>query len=265
MVKLASPTGKPKLLAAVHPRADIEAEYHRRLNALIEEMHASLLYWLKAAYRAQGLAQDGPAESINRVMLRLAKRWMRRFDDAAPDIARYFATEARDRTDDAMRKALKKAGFTVRFQITPAVRNVFEASLAENVGLIRSIAQEHLADVQGAVMRSVVRGGDLATLADDLAKRYDITRNRAAFIARDQNAKATAVITAARQVEIGVKECRWVHSSGGRHPRASHVKAGRDRLTYNPAKGAKIDGEWIFPGQLPNCRCIGRSIIPGFE
>ena len=26
-----------------------------------------------------------------------------------------------------------------------------------------------------------------------------------------------------------------------------------------------IDGAWIRPGELINCRCVAQSVIPGFE
>jgi len=265
---LCSPTGKQKTIAATHPNAGVEADYRRRLQALIDEMNTSLLHWIKAAYRASPpeMAEDRTAaDEINAALSKLAKRWQGRFDELAPRLARLFAGAATDRADKAFASALRRGGFTVKFKPTPAVKDAYAASVNENVALIKSIASEHLTDVQGMVMRSVAQGRGLETLAKDLRERFDVPRKRAAFIARDQNNKATAVITAARQREIGVTQARWVHSTGGRHPRPSHVKAGKDGLIYDVTKGALIDGEYIFPGQLPNCRCLSRSIIPGFE
>ena len=259
---------KPVVIAAVHPNAGVEAAYRRKLEALIDEMNASLLHWLKASYRANEprmAADKSPAELINSAMARLARRWQARFDQLAPTLARMFAAQATTRTDAAFQAALRKGGFTVRFEMTPTVRDAYEATLAENVGLIRSIASEHLTDVQGIVMRSVARGRDLGLLAKELETQFGVPKRRAAFISRDQNNKATAVITAARQKELGITQARWVHSQGGKHPRPSHVAASKAGLVYNVSEGALIDGERIWPGQLPNCRCVARSIVPGFS
>ena len=268
MVKLATPSGKKKTIAAVHPNAGIEKAYRVKLQKLITEMNESLLWWLRAAYRANDaeIAQDRTAAAeIDDAMKRLARKWQSRFDQLAPNLARHFATQATMRTDKGLEAALRRGGMTVRFQMSESVKNAFEATLAENVGLIKSIASEHLTDVQGMVMRSVAQGRDLGALTKELRARFDVPMKRAALISRDQNNKATAVITAARQREIGVTQARWVHSTAGRHPRPSHVKAGREGLIYVVSKGALIDGEGILPGQMINCRCVGRSIIPGFE
>ncbi len=162
---------------------------------------------------------------------------------------------------------LRRAGLTVQFRMTPAAQEVYDAAVIENVGLIRSIAQQHLQDVEGMVMRSVQAGRDLGQLAPELRARYGITKRRAALIARDQNNKATAVIVRTRQKELGITQARWLHSHAGRVPRPSHVafSEGRDGGPYyDVEKGALIDGERIFPGELINCRCVSRSVIPGF-
>lgn len=231
-------------------------------------MHGSLLYWLRAQYRATPpeMAQDAsPARVLQAAMRRLARRWQRRFDDAASELAAWFATTATERSDAAMRTILKKAGMTVQFRMTAPVNDVLQATTAENVALIKSIASQHLTQVEGIVMRSVSAGRDLGTMAKDLEQSFGVTKRRAAFISKDQNNKATANITRVRQTELGITEARWVHSAGGVHPRASHMKAGREGLVYEIAKGALIDGEYILPGQLPNCRCVSRSIIKGFS
>jgi uncharacterized protein with gpF-like domain len=117
------------------------------------------------------------------------------------------------------------------------------------------------------VMRSVQTGRDLGRLAKDLQKQFGVTKRRAALIARDQNNKATASMTRVRQVQLGITEAIWVHSGAGKHPRPTHVKAGRDSVRYDVSKGwfdpdAK---QWIWPGILVNCRCVSKPVIKGFS
>jgi len=114
-------------------------------------------------------------------------------------------------------------------------------------------------------MRSVAAGGDLHQLVGDLQREYGVTRRRAELIARDQNNKASAVMTRIRQQEVGIDEAIWVHAGAAKHPRPSHVKAGKDRLRYKISEGALIDGEYIWPGEKINCGCIGRPVVEGFE
>lgn len=271
--RLASPTGKPVTLAPVRPNAGLASAYRKKLDRLIDEMHRDILSRLTDAYAVKppAMAQDAPDGGYGRSSARylldeiesLGARWQARFDEAAMELGRYFATSALNRADGALADILKRAGFTVEFKLTRRANDVFQATIGEQVGLIKSIASEHLADVQGAVMRSVQAGRDLASLTRDIEARYGLSKRRAALIARDQNNKATATITRARQTELGITKALWVHSSGGRVPRASHVAA--SGKAYDIAKGMKIDGEWILPGQLINCRCVSRSVIEGFE
>lgn len=259
-------TKKPITIAPIRPNVGLTAAYQAKLDALIDEMSASLTYWLKAAYRANEpeMAQDAsPARALQAAFRKLARRWQKRFDEAAPELAEYFAKAAKDRTDYALKSALKKSGFTVEFKLTAQVNDVVQATIAENVALIKSIASENLTQVEGMLMRSVTAGRDLGSMAKELQERLGVTKKRAALISRDQNNKMSANITRARQKELGITRALWIHSSAGKHPRASHVNA--SGKPYDIDKGMYLDGEWVWPGTAINCRCVARSIIPGLD
>lgn len=252
-----------KVVRPVRPNVGIQATYQRRLQSLITEMSESVLYWIETTYRNNPpiIAQDAvlPSKTMKKQLADLAKRWQKKFDLAAPKIAEAYLQGAFKATDSAMRAALKDAGFSVKFVMTPAMRDAFNASLTENVGLIKSIPAEYLQKIEGAVMRSYTVGGDLQKLVSFIKKQYPEASNRAVLIARDQNNKANAVVTRTRQLELGIRKAIWQHSAGGKTPRPSHVAAsGRE---YDIEKGCLIDGEYIYPGQLINCRCTSRSVI----
>lgn len=206
-----------------------------------------------------------PANELQAVMNDLTGQWTENFDEMAEKMGRYFARSAANRTEAQMRSILKDAGWTVRARPSPAVRDVIEASVHENVALIKSIPQQHLKAVEGMVMRSVQRGRDLKTLARDLRKQFGVTKRRAALIARDQNNKATSAFQEARRQELGIKEAIWMHSHAGKKPRPKHVAA--DGRRYDVTKGLPIGdkGQYVFPGEEINCRCVSRSVLPGFQ
>lgn len=256
----------PQTLRAIHPNAGVEAWYRRQLDNQVREMQKSVVYWLTANYKASGAAvamDASPAVFMRDAMRKLAKRWEKSFDDIAQKLADRFATDAMKNTDVSLGSALKDAGFTVEFKMTSQMNNALQATISENVGLIRSIPEKYFAEVEGMVMRSVARGRDLGYLTEELQKRYGITRRRAAFIALDQNNKATSVMQIARQRSLGIEEAEWAHSGAGKEPRHSHVVAGRKKQRFRLEKGCYIDGEWIFPGQKPRCKCTHRVVIPG--
>jgi SPP1 gp7 family putative phage head morphogenesis protein len=263
---------RTKLLRPVHPNLGLEAEYRRRLEAMVDAMHRSLMWWLVAGYRqnepATQLAMDASsAVELGKIMSKLRRYWMRKFNEGSLDLAKYFVDKNKTNTDDALQRILKESGLAIKFKTTAAVNDVLQASVNENVSLIKSIAQQHLTEVEGLVMRSVQAGRDVGGLAKELEKRYEITKKRAKFIARDQNSKATATITRVRQHEAGITEAKWLHSHGGKEPRPNHVAMSGHIYKiaegmWDPDADGKGKGRYIFPGELINCRCVSRAIIP---
>lgn len=254
---------RPGELQPIHASAGLNAAYNKRLRALVTEMHESVLYWLKARYRAEMGLDAHPSRELRAAIRKLARRWQANFDRVAPQLADYFATAASERVDGALQSMLRKAGFTVRFKMSRNQSAAVQAVVAENVSLIKSIATKYLDDVENEVMRSVSRGRDLGALTEALQERYNVTKNRAALIARQQNNAATAAFTKTRQKELGIKKARWQHSAGGKQPRPEHVAfSGK---TYDIEKGAFLEGKWTWPGMEINCRCVSVPIIPGFD
>ena len=267
---------QPKTCRAVPANRGIEAKYRKALQRLIAEMHASVEYWLTAAYRKDPprmaalveQAQDAillgadasPSAKIKKILDELARRWTKRFEDYAPKLAEAYLQGMFKASDSAFRQALKEAGWSVEFKMTPAVRDAFNASLEENVGLIRSIPEKYLQQVEGTVMRSYSAGRDLATMVKELKQLYPAASHRAELIARDQSNKANAVVNRARQMELGITEAIWMHSHAGKTPRPDHVAANGKR--YKIAEGCLISGEHIQPGEEINCRCTSRPILP---
>jgi SPP1 gp7 family putative phage head morphogenesis protein len=134
-----------------------------------------------------------------------------------------------------------------------------------NVSLIKSIPEEYLKQVEGAVMRSVQTGRDLGKLSKELQKKFGVSKRKAALISRDQNNKATSAFQRARQQELGITKAIWMHSHAGQEPRPSHVAMNGKEYDINKGMWDRDEQEWIFPGQLINCRCTSKSIIPGFS
>ncbi|WP_447876986.1 phage head morphogenesis protein [Serratia fonticola] len=229
-------------------------------------MSDSVTYWLSANYKSSGaaMAMDAsPAMLMRSAMRKLTSRWVKRFDDIAEQIAKRFATGVMANTDITLTSALSAVNISVPFTMTSEMNNALQAVIGENVGLIRSIPQQYLSQVETLVMQSVSRGRDLSTLTDELQERYGITRRRAAFIALDQNNKATSVMQAARQRSLGFKRGIWRHSNAAKVPRKSHVKANGKEFDLD--KGMLIDGEWIMPGEKPRCGCGWQAVIPTFD
>lgn len=205
-----------------------------------------------------------PAANLQDALDGLGARWTARFEEAAPKLGQWFATTAARRTNAGLQRILRDGGVTVEFQMTPVMRDIFNATVSENVGLIKSIGSQYHSEVQGMVMRSVTAGRDLGGLTKELEGRFDITRRRAAFIARDQNNKSTANFVKVRQTEHNLM-ATWLHSAGGKEPRPTHVK--NSGKIYDPKTGWYDPAvkRYIWPGTEINCRCVSRTVVKGFS
>lgn len=250
---------------AVHANAGTAARYRRALLSAIAKMIADVEAKITEQRKADPpvLARDAsPADQMQERIRTLSDRWEKYFEDIAPSLAESFVRQSFAATGNGMKQALKAAGWSVEFQMTPAMRDAFDASLAENVGLIRSIPAEYLRQVEGIVMRSYSAGRDLKTLVREVKALYPKAKNRAALIARDQSNKANAVVQRARQQELGITEAIWMHSHAGKEPRPTHVAMNGKR--FKVAKGMYDSAvkKFIFPGEEINCRCTGRSVLP---
>lgn len=300
-------TKKPKILRVlrqVAPNAGVRAFYSKRLTDFVDRMARSYERWVVACYRANkprmamdsvmrptataayvnnpvdfariSWDEDGlgwmaldasPAAELQRELRQLGARWQDEMDAGAEDLARWFAKKASRRSDLALRAILKKAGYTVPFKMTRKMQDVFSATVAENVSLIKSIPAQFHTQVEGLVMRSVATGRDLHQLTRDLQHQFGVTERRAKFIALDQNNKATSALMKVRHVELGLDEGIWLHSHAGKEPRPTHLA--------NHGKKFSIADGWfdpdprvrrkIMPGELIRCRCTWKPIVKGFS
>jgi uncharacterized protein with gpF-like domain len=262
---------KPVTLNAIHASAAVHAWYFDELDRLVTRMALEVSANVAAAYGSlepQTHAMDAPANPS--ILLRAALRkwgglWVSRFDKLSLDLGAAFAKKSFNITQTQMRAALREAGFTVKFSPTPASRAAYQAVVAEQVNLIKSIPAEYLKAVESKVWGSVMKGADMHTLSVDLRKTYGVTRERAATIARTSNNQAKAVIEKVRREELGITTAIWQHSAGGKIPRATHVAMSGKSYKISQGMYDSAEGVYVLPGQLINCRCTSRAVIPAFE
>lgn len=249
----------------VRASAAVKQKYFKRLMSLLDEMNNSVNWWLGARYKENEkeiVAQDSAAGDIEKELKDLMKRWSKRFDEAAEDIAKDFVKSAVNHSTNNLKALLKKAGWTTNLKLSRKAQDKLKAIVIENINLIKSIEKEYFTQLTTITMESITRGRDLAYLKDEIKKRYGVVERRAALIARDQNNKATSIITHTEYEELGIKEAIWKHNPGSREPRHEHVMA--NNKVYDISKGMYFESikDYVFPGEEINCGCTSEPIIP---
>lgn len=160
---------------------------------------------------------------------------------------------------------------TVKFdasRVTDAIKN----DIWKNISLLE-IDREYVDRVYDAAIRSISAGRDLSVLHDTLMQLNigGMTKRRAGEIALFLNNRATALMNSQRQEVIGIKQARWLYSGAPceidpKKPTgqdAAH-RAANGKL-FDVSKGMLLNGKWTLPGAEPGCRCVSKSIVPGFS
>jgi uncharacterized protein with gpF-like domain len=258
----------PKLIIdGPRPSAAIRAQYSRALLALLREMFADIDAEIKAGYGrlASEYAADAKPKSFFDHLKETFKKWDKKFDKFAGAAARWFAKKTNASTTARLAGAMKEAGLTVKFKPSPQVAAMVNDIVAANVGLIKTIPKDLMTRVNDIVLESTLKGRDMGAITKEIRKGYGITERRAIMIARDQTNKVTEAIGRARVQEIGVTHGFWMHRSGGKVPRETHIgimNGQRFPLAdglFDPQaekiKGGDYIGRMVQPGELVNCHC----------
>jgi uncharacterized protein with gpF-like domain len=165
---------------------------------------------------------------------------------------------------------------TVKFDASRVTDRV-KSDIRKNIILLEEIDRNHFEQVYQAALRSISSGRDLSVLYNALMQMNikGMTKRRAAEIAGLLNNKATALLNAERQELLGIKYAVWLYSGApcvinpkkptgweGRQ-NAAHMAA--NGKAFDVSKGMFLDGKWTWPGVEPGCRCVSKSIVPGFS
>lgn len=255
---------------AVRPNVGLEKEYRRRLQRLIQKMAKSVEYHLRAEYRRNEskiglIAQDAsPAVELQKILRSLLRRWQKVFSEEGRKIAYWLVSRAKGRGNSAMKNALKAAGITVEFKPSRAEQYMMSSLIEANVALIKTIPEEYFTRIEGMVQRSVQAGRDVGQLTEELYDSFDITRKRAAMIARDQNNKVTDGLNRVRDAGLGIEEGIWIHVPGKKSSRHSHMMMDGKRFKLSEGMYDPDVGRFVHCGELVNCQCIYQPVIPTF-
>lgn len=153
------------------------------------------------------------------------------------------------------------------FTPEPWLRDDLRSWSRETVDLITTLEDDAVRQVALWTNRGIREGWRWEDIAKNIEDRFDVSRSRARFIARDQTAKLNGELTERRQTQTGVTHYFWRDSRdervrgnpGGRYPNArpSHWDRNGQRFAWAEAP------EGGHPGKDFNCRCYAEPDLRG--
>ena len=256
--------------------AGIMSWYVKELTKLTKKMTTECTKELAEIYKKLGyqveFAEDESISSQVRIALNeLQKKYGDKFSERAKELVKQLLKKTNKYSNMQINKALKdmlgdKAkGFAlVGSAISPEKSEVMKAILFENVSLIKSIPDEYFKQITGAVARSIENGEGVKWLSKELMTYGAKSKRRADLIAQDQTRKAFTSINLRNFDECGIKKFKWLHSGGSREPREYHMEVLNGQIfdldTGAPNETGKSP-DFIYPGQLPYCRCVMQAVL----
>ncbi len=234
---------------------------NREIEKLFQSKEAKEFYM-----EQKKMAQDASIASQAKILTnKLMSRFSWLFNDRANDLAESMTNQALGSSRVNLALSLKKlsGGLTINTNfMTGDLSEIVKSIVAENVSLIKSVADIYLSNVQKAVLRSITFGKGLQELVPQLQKFQGMTERHAENVALDQTRKAYNSINKARMEKVGIKSFKWLHSGGGQKPRQDHIDMNGNIYSFDDLPVIdKNTGERGIPGQAINCRCRMSPVI----
>lgn len=132
----------------------------------------------------------------------------------------------------------------------------------ENIGLIKTIPQDTLGQMQTIVQDGFKTGKTTTSIVKEIQSTYGVKKRHARLIARDQMAKLNADIAKSQQTDAGVEEYVWSDSGDGRVRSRHHFLNGKTFRWDDPPVVDVKTGRRAHPGEDYQCRCVA---LPNFN
>lgn len=241
-----------------------EREYYRLLRAMvrmlnklslenIETLKDVLRYDSTDSERISGkVLEELEVSGVKAEVISGIKRVMKGVDNTAKDNLRR-----------SFRNCLRVDVFINDTGLLESVTAEWYSQQSQHVNSIFSNYTDKLATI---ISNAVQRGSLYKDVQKEVKNLYNITDNRAKFIARNEIGNLNAVTTKRRQEEAGIYCYEW-RTSEDERVRVSHAELNGDLFFWHDSKVGEINGRKIYPapklhpGMDYRCRCIAIPII----
>lgn len=239
-------------------------ETKHRIGILFQSRAASKFKKQQKSVLTQD-ASDNVSVQAKQIMRELVTKFEKMFYSSADDIAKNMWRDALKTSDRTLKESLKQltGGLTLKTSVIPkGLETISKAVIAENVNYIKTVPEQYLRKVEGAVMRSITNGAGVQNVIDEVTKYSAQSQRHIKNLAYDQTRKAYNSINKQRMMAVGIGKYIWRHSGGGMEPREDHIAMDGEIFSFDePPVIDERTGERGIPGQAINCGCTMEPVL----
>jgi SPP1 gp7 family putative phage head morphogenesis protein len=143
----------------------------------------------------------------------------------------------------------------------PAQKSQITKDYSENLKLyIKNFTDEQIIKLRTEVENNVYVGFRAEKLKKIILERYEVTNNKAKFLARQETSLLTSKYRELRYQQSGIRKYQWStsHDSRVRH---DHKELDGKIFSFDDPPVVNDRGDKKNPGEDFNCRCLAIPII----
>ncbi|TDE17705.1 phage head morphogenesis protein [Dyadobacter psychrotolerans] len=129
---------------------------------------------------------------------------------------------------------------------------------------IKKWSDTNILDLRQKVLSNVVAGQRFENLVKTIEGNYEVSKNKARFLARQETSLAVSSLRQQRYADAGITRYRW-SSSEDERVRHSHKELNGKIFDFSNPPISGENGQTGNPGEPFGCRCVAIPVLPGDE
>lgn len=179
--------------------------------------------------------------------------------DTEPFTETQFVTNYNDIGDNLQTQFKTSVGIIP--EILPEAQASISQDYSENLKMyIKNFGDNEIMELRNQITIMLNDGASVKEVKDYIAGRYNVSENKAKFLARNETKQYMVAFQKTQFEAAGIDTFEW-HTAEDNRVRHSHKILDKQIFTWSKGAIDEKTGETIFPGSDYNCRCVAKPII----
>lgn len=149
----------------------------------------------------------------------------------------------------------------IKFSLTDEQRENIATDWTNNLDLyIKDFMQENVTQLRNDVMKNVSQGQRANNLVKSIQNRYNVTKSKAQFLARQETSLLMSKMRETRYTGAGINKYKWKTANNER-VRDRHRELNGNVYQWSTPPIINEKGDRGHPGEDFNCRCVAVPIV----